>query len=434
MGGLWVLLVLFLAIAFLLRVDFVFYIIYVCLGVYAWGRWFPRHALRQLRLQRTYHDHAFLGEPVEVLLTLSNGSRLRLPWVQWIEMVPIGLRTVGTTVQQVVSMRGKEELTFRYEVIGHRRGYYQVGPMYLTLGDLFGFSEASTQLPAQYLTIYPKITPLQQLGLPSRLPFGAISSHQRLFEDPARPMGVRPYHSGDSLRAINWKVTARQEKLLVKTFQPAISLETTLLLNLNSQEYDRKNRQVATEWAIQLAASIAAHLVEKRQSVGLITNGADPLLGRVGEGMEQYDSESGRLLMQLERPTEIVWRLGHPLGQAAGLMPASIPIRTGRSHLMKVLELLARLESDDTVYFPTWIPAASAGLSWGTTVVVITPLGSLEVCQALRRLVQIGYNPVLILVERREPFAKVKERAQRFGFAAYELVEPHALDPFIQIS
>lgn len=430
MGGLWLLILLFLVIAFLLRVDFVFYIIYVCLGVYAWGRWFPRHALRQLRLQRTYHDHAFLGEPVEITLTLSNNSRLRLPWVQWIEMVPIRLRTVESNIQQVVSIKGREEWQCRYEVVGQRRGYYQVGPMYLTLGDLFGFREVSAQLPAQHLTIYPKILPVEQLGLPSRLPFGAISTWQRLFADPARPMGVRPYHSGDSLRQINWKVTARQEQLLVKSFQPAISLETTILLNLNGQEYERKNRQIATEWAIQLAASIAAHLVEKRQSVGLITNGADPLLG---QATEEFDPESGRLLMKTRRPAEMVWQLGHPLGAAAEFVPASIPIRTGQPHLMKILELLARLEADDTLYFATWIPVATAGLGWGTTIIVITPVGSLELCQVLQRLVQMGYSPILLLIEQHEPFDKVRERARRFGFVACELLEPHALDPFIQI-
>lgn len=414
------LILLFLVIAILLRIDFVFYIVYVCLGVYAWSRWFPNHALRNLYIQRQYNDHAFLGETVPVKLSLQNSSRLPLPWLQLTESVPVGLRQ-GVQTEQALSLHGRQNKELQYQVQAYRRGYYQLGPLYLQLGDLFGFATQEGTLPASYLTIYPKITPLSQLGLPSRLPFGVLRSRQRLFEDPARPMGVRPYRSGDSLRLINWKVSANKESLLVKTLEPAISLQTTLLLNLNVNDYQRHERYYGPEWGIEIAASLAAHLIEKRQAVGLITNGADPLQSHTQAEPLAFDQESGRLLLQTEPPAETTWRLGHPLGPAAHLVPPSIPPHPGRAHLMKLLELLARVEADDTLFFPLWIPRACLGLSWGTTILVITPRGDLETCQALHRLARSGYNPVLILAQRQPSFGEVRERARRLGFLAYEV-------------
>lgn len=414
------LILLFLVIAIVLRIDFVFYIVYVCLGVYAWSRWFPNHALRHLHIQRQYNDHAFLGETVTVQLSLQNSSRLSLPWLQLTESVPLGLRK-GTQTEQALSLRGREEKELHYLVQAYRRGYYQLGPLYLQLGDLFGFAGQEAMLPASYLTIYPKIIPLSQLGLPSRLPFGVLRSHQRLFEDPARPMGVRPYRSGDSLRLLNWKVSANKEALLVKTLEPAISLQATLLLNLNANDYQQHDRYYGPEWAIEIAASLAAHLVEKRQAVGLIANGADPLRNQGKASALAFDQESGRLLLQTETPANPTWHLGHPLGPAAHLVPPAIPPHPGRAHLMKLLELLARVEADDTFFFPLWIPRACLGLSWGTTILVVTPRGDLETCQALHRLARSGYNPVLILAQRQPSFGQVRERAHRLGFPAYEV-------------
>ncbi|HMT21093.1 MAG TPA: hypothetical protein PKE20_07610, partial [Promineifilum sp.] len=202
------LLLLLLGVAFLLRVDFIFYILYVVTGVYLWSRWYSLHVLEKLEASRRYRQRAFLGESVDVMLTLTNKSRLAVPWLQFQESVPPELRLQATT-SRVVTLRGRETVHYSYQVKAMQRGYYQLGPLRITSGDLFGLArQRFGTLPADHLTVYPRIISLTQLGLPSRLPFGSIASRQRLFEDPARPMGVREFHSGDSLRHMNWKASA----------------------------------------------------------------------------------------------------------------------------------------------------------------------------------------------------------------------------------
>ncbi len=430
MGKLTWLILAFVLLALLLRVDFVFYIVYVLLAIYGWSRWAPGHAIRQLAITRSFADHAFLGEKIDVTLTIDNRGRFRLPWLHLSETIPLGIQVATNQTDLAVSLRGREQLVLHYQVQAYRRGYYRLGPLRLRLGDLFGFAELDGRLPASFLTIYPRITPVERLGLPSRLPFGTVASTHRLFEDPARSMGVRPYRQGDTLRRINWKVSASKEELLVKTLEPAISLETTILLNLDLNDYDEREWRHSTEWAVEIAASLAAHLVDRRQAVGLVTNGADPLRARDGaEDGLRFDEESGRLLMRTEVPRQTEWKLGHPLGPGAAHMPPPIPTRGGRSHLMKVLELLARIEAADTAHFPSWLPGATVGLNWGVTLLVITPDGSLAVCQALHSLVRAGFNPVLAVVERRSPFGQIQERARRLGFSAMLLADRGDFQP-----
>lgn len=412
----WLILAL-LAVAFLLQIDFIFYIVYVCVGIYAVSHLYTPRAMRNVRVTRTFNDHAFLGETVNVTLRWHNDGRLPLPWLEFTESVPPRLR-LGAPMQQALALGAHKQATFSYEIQAGQRGYYRLGPLRLTAGDLFGLTaRRQGYLAPDYLTVYPRIIPLTRLGLPSRLPFGTIASTQRLFEDPARPMGVREYRSGDSLRQINWKVSAHTRDLVVKTLQPAISLETAVLLNLHSADYPRRDRYYYTEWAIVVGASLAAHLIDQRQAVGLVTNGIDPLFSSDQDVAPSFDEYSGRLLTHAENGRNLRY-----------LTPPRIPPHNGRAHLMKILEQLARVESEESVPFTRWAPTACLGLSWGVTIVAITARGDEATCQTLHRLVRNGFNPVLIAVQPDYNFGNVRERARRLGFRAYNVARIEDLE------
>lgn len=380
----------------LLRVEFLFYLVYFCIGLYVWGRWITPWSLRRLSVWREFADHAFLGEEVSVRVHVRNRSRLPLPWLEVVESTAIDLRAREAT-NDVLALGGREAAWFDYTVRATRRGQYRIGPLYLSSGDLFGFfHEQRRRHDADYITVYPRITALAELGLPSRLPFGVIASRQRLFEDPTRPAGVREYRSGDPLHQINWKVSGHTQSLMVKTFQPAISLDSVILLNLHRGDYGTREWRGATEWAIELAASFAAHLVAQRQAVGLITNGVDSLRGMAREAAGD-DAPGGYAV------------------------PPPIPPHGGRDHLMKVLERLARVEPDDTVPFARWAVPACQSLGWGMTILAITPSADEATCNALHRLVRAGFNPILFVVEEHQPARALRARARRLGFTAYQI-------------
>lgn len=382
-----------LLIALLLRLNFVFYVLYVVGGIWLLARWATPRSLRTLTIRRSFVDHAFLGEVVPVTLELHNQTRLPIPWLRVSESLPLELATAAH-IRRVYTLRPREAVTISYSLRCVRRGYHAVGPLRLSSGDLFGFADVQGREEAQqFLTVYPRIVPLAGLGLPSRLPFGVLHSPHRMFEDPARVRGVRDYQAGDSLRRINWKASAHGDTLLVKQFSPAISLESMILLNLRAGDYERQRRYDASEWAIVVAASVAVYLESRRQAVGLAVHGVIPTLEQ-----EQTQAES------------------------ANRRPPPLPPRPGRSHLMKVLEQLARVELlDEGEPFVSWAPRIAAPLPWGATVIAITPSGDELSCQGLHHLVRAGLNAVMLVVEPYGRFDFVQERARRLGFQAYQV-------------
>ncbi len=378
-----------LVIALLLRLDFVFYVVYVVGGLWLLARWSAPRSMNQLRVRRSFVDRAFLGETIPVTVELHNPTRLPIPWLRASEVLPSDLATADQ-IRRVYTLRPREQVTINYNLRCIRRGYYAIGPLMLSSGDLFGFANIQTRSEAvQHLTVYPRIIPLIGLALPSRLPFGVLASPQRMFEDPARLRGAREYQAGDSLRRINWKASAHSDALLVKQYSPAISLESMILLNLNAGEYERRQRYTASEWAIVVAASVATYLESRRQAVGVAAHGVDAYA-------------SAPAVSNQDAP------------------PLIVPPRPGRLHLMKVLELLARVELiEDGQPFVDWARKTAAPLAWGATVIIVTPNGDELTCQGLHSLVRAGLNVVMLVVEPYGRFGVVQERARRLGIHAY---------------
>lgn len=379
-----------LVIALLLRLDFVFYVVYVVGGIWLLARWSAPRSMARLAVRRNFVDHAFLDETIPVAVELHNPTRLPIPWLRASEVLPSDLATTDQ-IQRVYTLRPRERVTIDYDLRCIRRGHYAIGPLMLTSGDMFGFAHVQTRSEAvQYLTVYPRIIPLVGLALPSRLPFGVLASPQRMFEDPARLRGVREYQAGDSQRRINWKASAHSDALLVNQYLPAISLESMILLNLNAGEYERRQRYSASEWAIVVAASVATYLEGRRQAVGVATHGVD--------------AHAGALAATLN----------------GGAPPMVVPPRPGRPHLMKVLELLARVELIENAQpFVDWAQQTAAPLAWGTTVIAVTPSGDEITCQGLHSLVRAGLNVVMLVVEPYGRFGLVQERARRLGILAH---------------
>jgi uncharacterized protein (DUF58 family) len=383
------LVVLFVAAA-LLRDDFAFTILYLFAGIYIVGRWWSGRAVKAIRIFRDFTPRAFLGDDVKVRLEIRNTGILPVPWLRVQDSLPIELAAPGL-FKRVLSMgsRGKEE--FEYVLKTRKRGYYPIGPLVASSGDLFGLGvENRLEGGLSHLTVYPKIYILSKLELPSRSPMGTLRHKQPIFEDPTRVLSKRDYVAGDSLRRVDWKATAITGRLQVKQFEPSIALETAIFLNLNLNEYDLRARFDATELAIIIAASIANRVIDQKQALGLNTNGLDPLSN-----------------LQRFRP---------------------LPIRRGQGHLMHILDVLARIEAAETLPFLDMLRQEIVHLPWGSTLVLVTGSAEETLFDGLFQIRRSGLNAVLVLAGQIAHTQRIRQRAEYFKFPFYNIRTEFDLD------
>jgi uncharacterized protein (DUF58 family) len=381
---------LLLFVAAVLGEDFVLTLIYLFAGVFILGHWWSQKALQSISIQRTFTRRIFFGEKVNVKLDISNKGWLPVVWLQIHESLHVDL-TVPNYYQYAFSLGPKESRQIEYTLTGSKRGYYRIGPLAVHSGDILGMVRGGVQRQAQeeYLTVYPKIVPLTKVAIPSYSPLGTLRHTYPIFEDPTRVLSKRDYVSGDSLRRIDWKASASSRRLQVKLFEPSIALETAIFLNLNSKEYDIRSVFDSTELAIIIAASLANWITEQRQAVGLFTNGVDP-------------------------------------GQSEA--PLAIQPRQGRGHLMRILDILARVGAAETIPFIQLVQHSSVSLAWGTTLILITNEIDNPFFEGLFQVRRKGLNVVLILSGRIRGYQSIQERARRFGFQIYRVSKERDLE------
>jgi uncharacterized protein (DUF58 family) len=381
-------LVLFI-IAAVMRVDFFFYLLYVFGAVYLFSRvWIPR-ALRQVAVQRHVDAQAFWGEKVPVRLEIRNGGILPLPWLQLQETLPQPL-AFPPVRSRALSLWPHERSEFSYELDCRQRGYYAIGPLRLSSGDVLDAGgRVYAEAGVSYLTVFPRILSLEDLGIPSRSPFGTIRSSTAIHRDPSRAAGVREYHPGDSIRHINWKASAATGQLQTKVFDPVISLDTAVFLDLERDHYDAAHAIITTEEAVSVAASFAVQLARRRQPFSLASNGGDPLT----------TEDRGPLL----------------------------PMRSGQAHLTTVLAALGRIENRESEPFSIMLQREALNLPWGCTVLIVSGSGEglLPHCLRLRRS---GFNVVVTLVDYYSDLRNAARELERTGATVYRLRPTESLE------
>jgi uncharacterized protein (DUF58 family) len=370
-------------LAALLQVDSVLVIFYLLVGTYLTARLWSLHSLDSIRFTRDLPTHAFHGETVQIHLHLTNSRWLPTLWLQIHESLPLAL-AAPNFFRQVFHLGAHENITFEYPVYALKRGFYTVGPLYLRTGDFLGLTnEVERQGTSDTITVYPKIFPISRIGLPTHTPFGNLKHHQPIYEDPSRVVGKREYHSGDSQRHIDWKTSAAAGSLMVKKYEPSISLETCIFLDLNPDSYDSKTHFDATELAIVVSASIASWIVSQKQAVGLATNAVDPL---------NEASASFR-----------------------------IPPRKGRGHLMHVLDKLARVQAGAGQTFSDLLNRETSTLPWGTTTLLITGRLDDSLFDQLIQIRRRGLDTAVILVGKAANLEQTRGKASHTGIEIYQV-------------
>jgi len=252
-----------------------------------WGRY---SLVRVTYRRRLGSQRLFFGDETTLDVEITNGKLLPLPWLQAEDHFPRALEFLRGRLEisaspqrgilrNILSFRWYERVTRRYRLRGARRGVYELGPVTLSAGDLFGFErqrqtlDGTDQIGADWLIVYPRILPLAQLGLPAEYPFGEGQPIRRVVEDPFRLRGAHEYQAGDSRRHIHWKATAHTGRLQTQEYEAGASRYLALFLNASTAQHIYEGvDQDLLEFLITVAASVATAAVEEGCQVGLYVN------------------------------------------------------------------------------------------------------------------------------------------------------------------
>ncbi len=265
---------------------------------------YKRYATTGLGYQRAFSvRQAFEGETIQMLETIENNKPLPLPLLivesrmnsnlQLSSHANLEVNEIGYH-KSLFTLMPFSRITRTHQVTCVKRGYYQVRSLAIAVNDLFGLVRvAENEMFVNCgIIVYPKLLNPGEFTLPSHSYMGNLVVKRWIAEDPFLLSGVRDYGSGDPMKSINWKATAKTGELKVNQYEHSANTKLMILLNIESSatQWGRDGDTSPVEKGISIGATLAQIAINAGMEAGFASNG-HPFGNE--KGVIQIDCTSG---------------------------------------------------------------------------------------------------------------------------------------------
>ena len=352
-------------------------------------------------------DRTTWGEEIPLDIEVWNRKRLPLAWLRADDEATHGVvvreRELADgdhgagVLRNAWTLAPFERVVRHFHVGADRRGVFTLGPVDLSVGDLFARRAAVEERPlVQRFIVRPRTVGARELQRPDR--WGGVDrARVGLTEDPARFAGIRPYAPGDPLRRIHPRASARLGRPVTKRFEPSRDREVLIALDVQTEHgasWDLSFIDDDVEALYVVAASIARSLALERTAFGLIAAGY----------------------------TGIASRFAH------------VPISTAPGQAERVLDMLARLSSQPSAPYERLLTMVQRIATSGSTVLVVTARDPTPFAAHLRRIERGGCRVVVVACGKEAGADARRARAAGFASRAARLDGPWRTAEQLQIA
>lgn len=229
--------------------------------------WLPGRA--QVRVSRVVAKSSRLGRPIESCLTVESRARGRCR-LRITDEWPEALEPGTNCWEEAVS--GAARIEFRTRGVAGARGDFSLGPVTVRAEGPLGLAVRQWTIEERSaLRVYPELAMsdaraihvsqalLREAGLRS----SAIAGQGRDFDH------LRAYVAGDEFRVIDWKATARRDRLMSRQHQSERNQQVMLVIDAGRRMTARTGRMTRLDHAIQAALQLAHIGLLRGDQVGL---------------------------------------------------------------------------------------------------------------------------------------------------------------------
>ncbi len=225
----------------------------------------------RITAQRSLPPRLSIGRANPIELTLETGELPKAfspAIIRWVDSIPTELET--DLPNPLLRLESQRSLPLTYRVMPRRRcelswgkiQLRQLGPWRLAWHDWKIDQPQTTQ-------VYPDLVGLRELTI--KLSLQSAGNLRRL---KRQGMGtefseLREYGSGDDLRFIDWKATARRGRPLIRVLEPEQEQTVLILLDRGRLMTAQVMEQQRFDWGVNAALSLALAALNRGDRVGL---------------------------------------------------------------------------------------------------------------------------------------------------------------------
>jgi uncharacterized protein (DUF58 family) len=292
------------------------------------------------------------GDLIEIILEIKNDGE-RIPILEITDDLPFGCTVEVGSNNWILGLEQGEEVTLTYSIRCYVRGRHNIGPVRLRGSDIFHLYSTYREIQALTLvTVVPVLIKIRNLP---------VFRHRLLPETGSIPslvykgrdfdfQGVRDYQLGDEYRAINWRVTAKFNKLATNEYSLDQAARVFIIFDHTTSAHR------VLEEGVAAALSASEYHISQRNKVGFYA---------VGEFIKKI------------RPT------------------------AGKRQLLRINEYLIDAQSSyplyDSVFESRLKQQVNDSIPPFSQVIFISPLYNHIMVDLLRQLVKVGHDVIHIL-------------------------------------
>lgn len=247
---------------------------------------------------------AFEGDDMFVDEEIYNKKPVSIPWVKadihaskWLEFAGASSSIVDERrfVTSGFVLRSYQRTKRRWYMKCTKRGVFDIDNATITCGDILGMITDSMAVPVNLrLTVYPGMIDIDEMFFSTRDILGDAVVKRFILDDPFIVKGTREYIPGDQINRINWKATARTDRIMVNENDFTTKVGITVLMNVQSdyEEFDFvKNKDI-----IELAIKVSSTALNRgyKQAIPIrfgsnactVDDGKNMILTEIGTGQE----------------------------------------------------------------------------------------------------------------------------------------------------
>jgi uncharacterized protein (DUF58 family) len=170
----------------------------------------------------------------------------------------------------------KEMVKFSYVLEPKVRGEYALGPLSIIVKDRLGFNSVERIVPDSVtdILVYPPYEDIKRIEILGskrslQLNYGLQRSKQKGLGSEF--YGMRKYVYGDQFRLIDWKASARTQKLIVKEFEDERDVTVMIIVDSSETMAGGAIENTKFEYAIRACMLLTKVALTRRDNVGVFT-------------------------------------------------------------------------------------------------------------------------------------------------------------------
>ncbi|MEX0636168.1 MAG: DUF58 domain-containing protein, partial [Ferruginibacter sp.] len=224
-----------------------------------------------LKAFRTVASRLSNGEEnlVEIYIRNSNRFKLRLTII---DELPMQLQERNFSMKRTLS--GGEHAVLKYSIHPVERGAYNFGNIILLISSVASVVVKKQSVEAaKAVSVYPSFMSLRNHQIVSQTATNNETGNQR-----KRKIGqsmefeqIKDYVTGDDIRTINWKATARKGLLMVNNYVDEKSQQVFCLVDKGRLMKMPFKEMSLLDYAINAVLALSNVCLQKQDKIGLIT-------------------------------------------------------------------------------------------------------------------------------------------------------------------